>query len=1126
MQLCTIVEVIGQTIEEYPLPQATMRTTLVMIILTLCALLVQISAPTSEVFNEVGEQNFSGEIGGGGQPGAGKFIAYPHVLEDTLPSSVSISDTAWLNEQEIIVVGWYAANVTVGNQTLTVESEGVNDLLVARISLRNGVVWVQTADCTGNDSVNSVAIETDNDGEEVENSTIWIAGSFHGEMSIGSQVLAASAPDSESRVLIAKLDTDGNVLGAAISDGTSGYAEAFDMSLSENGAYIVGQSNAASTFGAHSITHLGSRTVGFIAHVSNSGVWDSVASTSCCSASNWHGDASFNAISLDSDGNILISGFAEKGVKYNGTVVIQGVDDDDSDGIVMKLNSDYDLIWIANVGSNQKFLQSTGNEHLSDISVNSDNVHVVGTVYGSQSKRVSAGGISVHTRGGHDAFIGILDLQNGTWAHARGYGGTGDDSGGSVHQLSDNLTIFSIGHEGSITLAANLIPGVGEKGVALLATESDKGKEAWSIEASAYGLESSPGALSVNQTGALVVGNILSLDAYSLMIFEADVDGDGVSSRNDAFPNDETQHSDMDSDGYGDSSEGTTPDDCPNQWGNSTLDGLGCPDTDGDGASNMFDKLPDDPTQWKDADSDGYGDNQSGNQPDSCTMEYGESSVDVFGCIDDDGDGWSNTGDQFVQDASQWQDSDLDGFGDNLLGVEGDSCPDDAGYSTEDRFGCLDSDGDGWSDRGDDFDDDVLRWSDLDGDGVADNTGAPEVDVWPNDATQWEDSDSDGHGDNRYGTLGDHFPEDPTQWSDLDGDGRGDDPSGNNPDSFTYNPTQWEDSDGDGWGDNSSGLQADRFPDEPTQWSDLDGDGCGDNPEGVNPDAFQYDFSQCHDRDGDGWGDNEHGNRADLFPDDSTQWRDDDGDGLGDNQSGINADPYLNDQDNDGYNDSIDPRPLLASPGDLDNDGCIDEEDAFPDNDKECKDSDGDGIGDNEDIDDDNDGWSDAEELRLGTDAYSAGEKPVNSFELVLPGTEIGLGAWDLVGVMVGLPMASWFTFGMLTRYQRGERFAERLRNCQNLIDLEDASKDYENALKYRLLGPHQGLMLERVRSNVENDLQESELGLSPESMSGYSGPSREMSGVVDDDGWEWLEHDGSNWYRDQSDGRWRPWNQ
>ena len=1088
--------------------------------------MIQISVPIADVINEDEKHRFAGDFGGGGLPGQGTFIAYPPVLEDTLSSSVSISDSAWLNEQEIIVVGWFTANATVGNQTLTVASEGSKDLLVARISLHSGVIWAKTADCSGNDTLYSVAIEQEVGDVNSENSTIWIAGGFHGQMIFGSQTLATSAPDSESRALVGKLDVHGNILGVASSEGSSGYAEAYDLTVSSTGAYVVGQSNAQSTFGNHSITHLGSRTVGFVAHVSTMGIWESVASTSCCTSSNWYGDASFNSISQDYDGNILISGYAEKGVKYNGTAIIQGSDDDDSDGIVIKLDSDFNRLWSNHVGSSHKFMQSTGDEHLTGISVHSDSVFVVGTVYGSQSKRVSAGGIPVQSRGGLDAVVGILSLQNGTWEHARGYGGPGDDSGGSVHQLSENLTVFSLGHEGSISLAANLIPGVGEKGVALLATDSKKGKEAWSIEASAYGLQSLPGALSVNQTGALIVGNLLSQDAYSLMVFEADMDGDEVSNRNDAFPDDRTQHSDTDFDGYGDSSEGTTPDDCPSQWGNSTLDGLGCPDTDGDGASNMFDKLPDDPSQWEDADSDGYGDNQSGNQPDSCASEYGESSADVFGCADDDGDGWSNYGDEFAQDASQWLDFDSDGFGDNLLGLDGDSCPEEFGASTQDRFGCLDTDGDGWSDVGDFFDDDDERWSDMDGDGVADNQGSPEIDIWPNDATQWEDADSDGHGDNRYGTLGDHFPEDASQWSDLDGDGRGDDPSGNNPDSFSYNPTQWVDSDGDGWGDNASGLQADRFPDDPTQWSDLDGDGCGDNQEGVNPDAFQYDYSQCYDRDGDGWGDNEFGNRADLFPDDSTQWRDDDRDGLGDNQSGNLADPFLNDQDNDGYNDSIDPLPLLASPGDLDNDGCEDSVDRFPNNDKECKDSDGDGIGDNEDNDNDNDGWSDAEEYRLGTDAFSSSEKPVDSFEVVLPGTEIGLGAWDIVGIMLGLPMATWFIFGLLTRHQRGERFAERLRRCQNLIDLEDASKDYETALKYRLLGSHQGLMLERVRSNVENDLQESELGLSPEAMSGYSGPSREMIGIVDENGWEWLEHGGDNWYRDQSDGRWHPWNE
>ena len=1107
-------------IEEYGLPQTNMRTYTVMIVLTCCAVLIPISDPITEILVESEKQAHTGGIGGGGQSGGGKLVAYPHVLEETLSSSVSISDTAWLNEQEIIVVGWYSSNVTVGNQTLVVDTEGVSDMLVARIALGEGVVWSLTANCSGEDKLHSVAIEKEDGDINGNNSTIWVGGAFQGSISIGSQTLAPSASNNEVRAMVSRMNVNGAILDNVHSEGNSGQASVFDLEISEMGAYVVGQANSAATFGTHSISNLGSSSVGFVSHISNAGGWETLASTSCCTNPNSYQDASFNAISTDSEGNLLISGSADEGVQYNGTTLISGVNDENSEGLVLKLDSNLDMIWSASVGSRE----TAGDEQLNDISVHSDNVYVVGTVYGTQGKRVSAGMIPVSTRGVHDAFIGILDIQNGTWKHARAYGGQGDDYGGAVSRLTDNLTTFSIGHEGSITLAANLITGVAEMGVALLTIESERGKEAWSIEASAYGLESSPGALSANETGALVVGNLLSLDGYSLMIFESDQDGDGYSARNDAFPLDDTQFRDSDGDGLGDSSEGNNPDDCPLQWGNSTLDRFGCPDTDGDGVSNMFDKLPDDSTQWKDSDDDGYGDNQFGNMPDSCEEEYGVSHADMFGCPDSDEDGWSNQGDLFADDASQWRDSDGDGFGDNLLGFEGDACPSTFGTSSADRFGCPDSDSDDWSDDGDAFIDDSLKWSDLDGDGYADNSGAPELDLWPNDATQWSDSDSDGYGDNRYGTLGDHFPDDPTQWSDMDGDGYGDDPTGNQPDAFTYNPTQWSDSDGDGWGDNQSGLQADRFASEPTQWSDLDGDGCGDNPLGVNPDAFPYDFTQCTDRDGDGYGDNPNGNQPDLFPDEASQWEDADGDGLGDNLSGVNADPFLNDFDNDGYNDTMDILPKFASPGDLDADGCMDEVDLFPKLSKECSDFDGDGIGDNEDNDDDNDGWSDSEEERLGTDAFSSAEKPIESFEVVVPGTQIGLAAWDLLGILVGLPMASWLSFGLLTRKGRGERYAERLRNCQNLIALEDASKDYENALKYRLLGPHQGLMLERVRSNVENDLQEAELGLAPDSMSDYTGPSREIQGIIDDDGWEWLEHGGENWYRDQGDGRWRPW--
>ena len=71
-------------------------------------------------------------------------------------------------------------------------------------------------------------------------------------------------------------------------------------------------------------------------------------------------------------------------------------------------------------------------------------------------------------------------------------------------------------------------------------------------------------------------------------------------------------------------------------------------------------------------------------------------------------------------------------------------------------------------------------------------------------------------------------------------------------------------------------------------------------------------------------------NDIDDFPNDSKEWKDSDNDGIGDNED--------LDDDNDGYNDT---------------------EDLFPNNYNEYRDNDFDGIGDNEDLDDDNDGYND-----------------------------------------------------------------------------------------------------------------------------------------------------------------------
>ena len=623
-----------------------------------------------------------------------------------------------------------------------------------------------------------------------------------------------------------------------------------------------------------------------------------------------------------------------------------------------------------------------------------------------------------------------------------------------------------------------------------------------------------------------------------------DFDGDGC--------NDIIEDGDDDNDGYED-----LMDLCPKEEGNSTFEyERGCPDTDGDGSPDIRDLFPSNNSEWADLDGDGVGDNA----------------------------------DEFDFDSSQHSDTDGDGHGDYLYGNGGDACPDVWGDSFQGLLGCPDLDRDGWSDNDDAFPDDFTQWKDRDGDGYGDEIDGNDSDAFPSDGTQWNDTDEDGHGDNPYGTEGDWFPENPerwqdtdrdgvadedddfsndaTQWKDADGDGYGDELNGNRPDKFPNDPDEWMDSDddglgnnaddfpfdptqtvdadGDGMGDNPMGIGADKFPDDSSQWGDIDGDGYGDNQTGTNPDMFITDATQWADRDGDGYGDNPQGRLYDMFPDNPTQWEDVDEDGLGDNQSGTNADPFLNDSDNDGYNDSIDILPKLPSPGDLDADGCLDVDDVFPENPLECLDTDGDGIGDQADSDDDGDGWTDADEDRLGTDSLSASNAPVDSFEIVIPGTAVGLGAWDLIGMFGGIPLFMWIGFGFATRNGRTAKYEALLRDAQTRDELEDVARMWEYSLMLRMLGPHQGIRLERLRAELDDvfeaqnqrlssiepqehdqtQMVEQVMQVEQKSLPSIVSMQPEITaqGNPDGKGYEWYtDGQGSSWYRNEgSNSEWQ----
>ena len=416
------------------------------------------------------------------------------------------------------------------------------------------------------------------------------------------------------------------------------------------------------------------------------------------------------------------------------------------------------------------------------------------------------------------------------------------------------------------------------------------------------------------------------------------------------------------------------------------------PDDDNDGIWNGVDDCPETPAGL-DVDDVGCAESQLDddfdgltNDLDDCDDIAGDAIFPPYiGCPDTDSDGYADMADDFIDDPSQWNDSDSDGYGDETLGFQPDGCPDVFGNSTVDRFGCIDSDGDGRSDPdsgwgladgADAFIDDPTQWSDIDGDGYGDNydwEGPTDMrsnengDAVIDDATQWRDKDGDGFGDNQSGTNGDDCPGTPgtsiknQTYGCVDGDGDG---YADSIDDLPLEPTQWWDRDGDLFGDNIAGTNADYCPDTPDEEiDDVNDEGCGPSErdsdfDGINdigdecPQTPPFEVTKVGesgcapselDSDFDGAND-----EIDWAPFDSNQTTDSDGDGFGDNHLVPGGDDCPNqagtstidrsgctDSDGDGYSDPSSTWTISLGADWRSNDAT------------QWRDSDGDGYGDN-----------------------------------------------------------------------------------------------------------------------------------------------------------------------------------
>jgi hypothetical protein len=859
------------------------------------------------------------------------------------------------------VTGSFEDTVSFGSTTL--ESSGNEDVFVAKVSTNGDWIWAISGGGTADDRGYGIKVDS--------NDLVFVTGVF-GSTGADFDTISLSSSGFQD-IFVAYVTTDWEDV---IRGGGSKWDWAYDIELdASSNVYILGSfQNPSTTIGGTTLTSAGGYD-SYVAKASFDGAdlsWDWAV----------RGGASANeligSIVIDpSSSHIYITGgFAGTGATYGAS------------GSTCSLSSSnsYD-IYVVNLSTSDgacswaEMVSGSGHQVGHDIILDSNGDILI---TGEFENTVSFGSTSLTSSGRDDIFVGKM-TSSGAWSWAVRAGGTENDNAKGL-SLDSKGDLYVTGFFedwatfGSTNLTSSGLDNM-DIFVAKLSHDASTGGFSWSSSISLGGGEDSDSGYDIAATssGTVVVGTFKSTASFgpssvtsegSTDIFVArtsvDSDSDSYADEDDEFLIEPTQQTDSDSDGFGDNRNGYHGDSCASIYGVSWQDRWGCPDMDGDGQSDLYDAFMQKSSQWNDTDGDGRGDNWDGTivdrngstdgigeywnnaylpdpypldydndgfndstlQPkgaggpfDNCPFIYGLSREDRSGCVDSDGDGWSDFGDSHPGDGTQHADFDNDGYGDDMQGNLPDFCPTVFGNSTADRYGCTDNDGDGYSNWTDVDDSDGLEWNDADHDGYGDNGDAcpyswGNVTVGPDRGCM--DRDGDGYAD-----QSDDLPFDATQWQDQDGDGFGDAPGGNEPDACISEA-----------GASRYGVVA---SENVTLYGCPDGDFDGYwNNHDLCP--FSYgnswvDRFACPDSDQDGISD-----VNDPLPQEATSDIDDyDGDGYPDHAVSGNNDSFpldatqWNDQDSDGWGDN--PNGNMA--------------DAFPTVQNQWSDYDGDGYGDN-----------------------------------------------------------------------------------------------------------------------------------------------------------------------------------
>ena len=316
----------------------------------------------------------------------------------------------------VYMVGAFMSDTIVFG-AFTLINKGNFGQYVVKYDSGGNVVWAKTATGVSGGDDNAYAITMDNSG------FLYVAGEYKSDTIMFDGFMLIN--DGSYDAYVAKYDSDGTVIWAVSSTGTSGDFGRGVVTDNSGNVFLTGHSGSTTLgFGGFTVTNNGAYD-SFIAKFDSSGtpLW----------LKNIYGSSTENSkgIAIDNSGNPIVVGHSSSATLTFGTTVLGNTGQ--SDMFLVKYDGSGNVLWgKTSSGSDYDYGWGIATD-------SNDDIYVVG----HSKSDLNFGTSTTTNNGGHDVFV-VKYNSNGVDQWAVSAGGTSDDRAYTI-TLDDQDNLFVSG---------------------------------------------------------------------------------------------------------------------------------------------------------------------------------------------------------------------------------------------------------------------------------------------------------------------------------------------------------------------------------------------------------------------------------------------------------------------------------------------------------------------------------------------------------------------------------------------------------------------------------------------------------------------------------------------------------